>query len=170
MAETISGYAVRFGEIAVIGGAFRERINRQAFDRTLRDRPDVVALIGHDWGRVLGRTKSGTLRLRTDRIGLYFNLDADPTTPSGQEALGTVGRGDVQGCSFGFAVRAEEWLDDGEDLPLRTITDVDLYEVSLTALPAYDTTSAVLGRSQDNAAAARRRVAEAAMRRRGIRV
>jgi phage head maturation protease len=49
---------------------------------------------------------------------------------------------------------------------LRTITDVDLIELTITAFPAYDTTSAGL-RSANNNQAARRRL-EAKMRKRNI--
>lgn len=166
MADSISGYAARFGDETIIAGEFREKLAPGAFARTLREKPDVVMLLDHDSGRVLGRTSANTLALREDRIGLWFSLDVDTSTPEGQTALGTVGRQDIKGCSFGFRVRAEEWQDGGDRLPLRIITDVDLYEITLTAFPAYPTTSAVLART--NAANASRRRAEAAMRRRGL--
>lgn len=165
--NAISGYAARFGDETIIAGEFREKLAPGAFARTLREKPDVVALLDHDTGRVLGRTSAGTLTLREDRIGLWFSLDVDTSTPEGQSALGTVGRQDIKGCSFGFRVRAEEWQDGGDRLPLRIITDVDLYEITLTAFPAYATTSASL--ASTNAANAARRRAEAAMRQRGIR-
>jgi HK97 family phage prohead protease len=164
--ETISGYAARFGDETVIAGEFREKLAPGAFSRTLQEKPDVVALLDHDSGRVLGRTSAGTLALREDRIGLWFSLDVDTSTPEGQSALGTVGRQDIKGCSFGFRVRAEEWQDGGDRLPLRIITDIDLYEITLTAFPAYETTSASIART--NAANASRRRAEAAMRKRGL--
>ena len=163
----ISGYAALFGSEVLIGNDFRERLHPGCFTRTLKENPDVRALLDHDTGRVLGRTKSGTLALHVDRIGLYFNVDVDEMTPDGQTALRLVGRGDLSGCSFGFRVTKQEWDDRGK-IPLRTITDLDLYEISIVAFPAYDDTSAVLSRSQDNAMAARRRVAEAKMRARGI--
>lgn len=163
--NVISGYAVMFNAETVIAGEFRERIAQGTFTRTLKENPDVVMLLDHDSGRVLGRVSAGTLSLREDRVGLYFSLQVDPTTPEGQTALGTVGRQDVKGCSFGFRVRAERWDDGGDRLPLRTITDVHLSEVTLTAFPAYETTSASL--RTDNASAARRRI-EAKMRTRGI--
>ncbi|QKC97272.1 HK97 family phage prohead protease [Mesorhizobium sp. NZP2298] len=170
--NVISGYAVMFNSETVIAGEFRERIAQGAFTRTLKDMPDVVAILSHDSGRVLGRVSAGTLTLREDRIGLWFSLDADPSTPEGQTAIGTVGRQDVKGCSFGFQVRAEDWQDGGNRLPLRTITDVDLYEITLTAFPAYESTSAALTRAEHNATAATERIrrrAEAAQRLRGIR-
>ncbi|GAB1716329.1 MAG: peptidase U35 [Nitrobacter sp.] len=164
--NVISGFAVRFNDETVIAGEFRERIAPGAFTRTLKEKPDVVMLLDHDSGRVLGRTPT-TLSLREDRAGLYFSLQVDPTTPEGQTALGTVGRQDVKGCSFGFRVRAEKWDDGGDRLPLRTITDVDLFELTLTAFPAYESTSASL--RSDNNLAAQRRMREK-MRKRGIAV
>lgn len=163
MTNTISGYAARFGDETVIASSFREKLAAGCFSRTLRESPDVVMLLDHDSGRVLGRTTAGTLTLREDRIGLWFSLEADTTTPSGMEALGTVKRGDVHGCSFGFRVRSEEWQDGDDRLPLRIITDVDLYELTITAFPAYPTTSATIAGQRSKTSKA-----EAAMRARGI--
>ncbi|MBB4290609.1 hypothetical protein GGE16_002649 [Rhizobium leguminosarum] len=169
MAERISGYAARFNSETVIGGEFREMLAPGVFARTLRERPDVVMLLDHDTGRVVGRTTAHTLYLREDSAGLWFDLEPNPTTPSGQEAIGTVKRGDVRGCSFGFRVRAEEWRDGKNRLPLRIIKDVDLFEVTLTCLPAYGDTSASFRVASSNDAAERVKAkAEAAMRARGL--
>ncbi|UWU89615.1 HK97 family phage prohead protease [Bradyrhizobium sp. CB1015] len=163
--NVISGFAIVYNSPTVIAGEWREQLAPGSLTRTLRESPDVVMILNHDVGRVLGRTAAGSLQLRESNAGLYFSLTVDPTTPEGQTALGTVGRQDVRGCSFGFRVRAEEWEDGGDRLPLRTITDLDLFELTLTALPAYPTTTAALRSS--NSAAARRRI-EAKMRARGI--
>lgn len=168
-ASTISGYAAIFGRETVIAGEFREKLDRGCFARTLREKPDVLAILNHDYDRLLGRTSSGTLSLQEDNIGLYFNLEPNPDTPDGMTAIGNVGRQDIRGASFGFRVRAERWEDGGNRLPLRIIEDVDLYEITLTPIPAYKDTTAVL--REHNAAAAARRVrekAERAMRMRGI--
>lgn len=173
MADEISGYAARYNEPTIIAGQFREKLAPGCFSRSLRERPDVVAVLDHDTGRVLGRVSAKTLWLRDDRIGLFFSLTIDDSTPSGQEARGTVGRGDVKGCSFLMSINAERWEDGGSQLPLRIIEDADLYEITLTAFPAYPTTSASLradsARNTQNALAAARRRAEAAHRLRGIR-
>lgn len=173
MADLISGYAVVFNSITNIGGAFREKIATGAFDKSLREYPDVLALWNHNYDRPLGRVSSGTLDLRSDRIGLWFGLNPDETTPDGLTALGTVRRQDVKGCSFGFTVTRETWDEGGDsDLPLRTVEEAVLWEVTLTPLPAYAETSASLTRSDtatvSRALAASRRQAEAAMRLRGI--
>ena len=140
--NTITGWAAVFHSEAVIAGEFRERIAPGAFSHTLRER-DVVAVMAHDGGRVLGRMSSGTLRLVEDAKGLHFHLDLDPTTNDGATALGLVRRRDLKGMSIGFRARAEDWSET-RGLPLRTLTDVDLIEVTLTAFPAYEETSAAL--------------------------
>ncbi|MEQ8600946.1 MAG: HK97 family phage prohead protease [Devosia sp.] len=170
----IEGYVARYNEETVIWGEFRERLAPGAFRRTLRESPDVVMLLDHDSGRVIGRTSSGSLTLEEDSIGLRFSLLPDEKTPEGQTAIGTVRRGDVRGCSFGFQVKAEEWESGGSKLPLRTLTDVSLYECTLTGFPAYPTTSAKLIRSATGTAAPSANPsverAKAAMRFRGIAV
>lgn len=147
----------------MIAGLFREKIAPNAFAKSLRDRPDVLALWSHDTARVLGRTTSRTLELKPDRIGVWFALTPDEKTPDGLTALGTVERQDVAGCSFGFYVTRETW-DTGEDdeLPLRIIEEATLIEVSLVSMPAYPTTSAsISGRSkakEENHRNAQRRI------------
>ncbi|RWK19811.1 MAG: HK97 family phage prohead protease [Mesorhizobium sp.] len=156
----ISGYAVVYNSETDIG-FFREKISPGAFDKSLRERPDVLALWNHSYDRPLGRTASQTLDLRSDRVGLWFGLNPDDTTPDGLTAIGNVRRQDVRGCSFGFTVMRETW-DEGDDtqLPLRTIEEAVLWEVSLCPDPAYSETSAVLSRASDNAMNAKRRLIE----------
>ncbi|MBS0252601.1 MAG: HK97 family phage prohead protease [Proteobacteria bacterium] len=157
----MSGYCVRFGDITTIGGLFRERIAVGAFDRTLRENEDVLGLWGHDWNRVLSRTTSGTLQLRADRIGLFFTMDApEDMSPEWQTVWSAVQREDVRQCSFSFSVRRQTWEDgDDDQLPLRTLEDVDLFEVSIVSAPAYPTTSASTSDRKANSRNAQRRIA-----------
>ncbi|QPC90304.1 HK97 family phage prohead protease [Mesorhizobium sp. INR15] len=136
---TVSGHAAIFHSEAVIAGEFRERIAPGAFSQSIKSQ-DVLALLHHDSSRILGRTSSGTLVLREDAKGLFFSLDADPTTPDGATLLGLVGRGDIKGMSFGFRVLEENWEDTG-GLPLRTLKRIDLIEISAVGTPAYDDTT-----------------------------
>jgi hypothetical protein len=164
----IKGYAALYDSPTTIAGEFVEQIAPGSFTKTIAN-GDVVALVAHDWGRVLGRQSAGTLRLKDTPLGLYFELDADTTTPSGQEALGNVRRRDVKGCSFGFRVLWDDWTDDGP-MPMRTIREIELYEISVLANPAYEATTAwVSSRASDNNLAAQRRMREK-MRKRGIAV
>lgn len=128
---TIVGYAAVFGVEADIGGFFREQLARGAFARALREKQDVRALFNHESGRVLGRSAAGTLRLEEDDHGLLVEIDP-PDTETGREVVTLIERGDVSGMSFGFIAREEEWDED-----LRTLLDVDLFDVSPVTFPAY---------------------------------
>jgi len=176
--RTLVGYTAVFNSDTTIGDWWIERIAPGAFAGTISG--DIRALVDHDMGRVIGRTKSGTLRLKEDAHGLLAEIDV-PNTTDGNDLWTLVERGDISGMSFGFRVTKQEWDETG-DMPVRTIQAVDLFEVSAVAFPAYDDTT--LGKrsleaaraeagSQRNASSAARRVAEkrAAMeqRIRGIR-
>src|SRR5574338_873109 len=104
--KTVAGYAAVFNEVADIGGSFREIIAPGAFKDTLDG--DVRALVDHDSGRVIGRSKSGTLRLKEDAHGLAAEIDL-PDTTDGRDLAVSLERGDISGMSFGFRVTHDEW-------------------------------------------------------------
>ena len=135
--RTLVGYAAVFNSDADIGGHWIERIAPGAFSSTIGG--DIVALVDHDAGRVIGRTKSGTLRLAEDAKGLRVEIDV-PNTTDGNDLWELVERGDISGMSFGFVVTKQSW-DETIDPPVRTIHAVDLREVTATAFPAYDDTT-----------------------------
>lgn len=185
--RTLAGYASLFDSPAEIGGYFVEKIAPGAFDSAMN--ADVRALVDHDSGRVIGRTKSGTLRLSQDAKGLAVEIDV-PDTTDGNDLWTLVERGDISGMSFGFRVTKQEWDDTDPEKPMRTILAVDLFEVSAVAFPAYDDTTlaarsletarAEIDKAKvdaekraENAAAAQRRLAQKRMtlaqRIRGIR-
>lgn len=172
--RTLTGYAAVFNSDTTIGDYFVERIAPGAFAKSIRD-GDVRALVDHDMGRVIGRTRSGTLRLSEDERGLKIEVDV-PDTTDGNDLWTLVERGDVSGMSFGFRVTKQDWDETG-DMPIRTIHEVELYEVSAVAWPAYDDTSlakrsleemrkeaeaarAAEEKRQHDAAATRRRIAD----------
>lgn len=149
--RTLIGYAAIFNSDTTIGDYFIERIDPAAFNKAVGS--DVRALVDHDTGRVIGRTKSGTLRLEIDTRGLKVEIDV-PDTGDGRDLWTLVERGDISGMSFGFRVTKQEWDETG-DLPVRTILEVELYEVSAVAFPAYEGTEIGL-RSLDSARKERR--------------
>jgi hypothetical protein len=163
--KTIAGYAAIFNDVADIGGSFREVIAPGAFRGTLDG--DIRALVDHDSGRVIGRSKAGTLRLNEDDKGLAVEIDL-PDTTDGRDLAVSLTRGDISGMSFGFRVTHDEWDETG-DIPLRTIRAVELFEVSAVAFPAYEGTELALRslndvksereKAEHNAAAARARIA-----------
>jgi HK97 family phage prohead protease len=134
----IEGYFAVFGrETELWPGAFEE-IASGAFDETLSN--DIRALINHDTTLVLGRTKAGTLELKTDNYGLWGRVKINPNDIDAVNLYERVKRGDVDQCSFGFNITSEEtdWRDDGT-VKWR-ITGIDLHEVSVVTFPAYEDT------------------------------
>lgn len=134
----LTGYAAVFNSEADIGPDFREIIAPGAFTQTLKT-GDIRALVDHDSGRLIGRTANKTLRLVEDERGLKVEIDL-PETSDGRDVKALVERGDMDGMSFGFIVRHDEW-DETNDIPTRTIHEVDLREVSAVTFPAYPDTS-----------------------------
>ena len=153
------GRAAVFRQRTWIGGAdfgFVEEVAPSAFDRSLADRDhDVVFVFNHDTSLLLARRSNGTLRLSTDAGGLLVEASLADTT-AGRDLRVLLGRGDIDGMSFAFSVRADRWSRLPADDPqfpgqeLRTILDVDLWDVSPVTLPAYAGTSAGL-RATDEA-------------------
>lgn len=129
----LEGHAAVFGAEARIANIV-ETILPGAFAASLAAKGDILALVDHEPGKVLARTRSGTLRLAEDARGLAFSLDV-PDTQAGRDVLALAARGDLGGMSFGFKVPAggERWSGNRREL-----VAVELREVSVvSAWPAY---------------------------------
>jgi HK97 family phage prohead protease/HK97 family phage major capsid protein len=136
--RTIHGFAAVYGVESHDLGGFREVVQRGAFGDVLAQAPDVRCLLNHDPSQVLGRTRSGTLRLADEERGLRFECDL-PSSPLGDNVREAVGRGDVDGASFRFSVArdGESWVGDK-----RTITRVgELMDCSVATFGAYPAAS-----------------------------
>ena len=135
----IEGYFAVFDSVYQITSDMSESIAHGAFDNTISD--DIRALINHDTTLVLGRTKAGTLQLRTDSHGLWGHIDINPNDSDAMNLYNRVQRGDVDQCSFGFDIINEE-TEFREDGSIHwTIKEVKLYEVSPCTFPASSETS-----------------------------
>lgn len=153
-APTIVGYAAVFNSPSEDLGGFREVIMPGAFDRALREGHDVRALVDHESGKILGRTKSGTLSLTVDERGLRAEINP-PDTQVARDAMTSLKRGDLDGMSFAFRTLSDAWLtQDGQEV--RQLLDLELVDVSIVAYPAYSATS-VAARALERAAAAHRK-------------
>ncbi len=120
-----------------IGGKIRtflERIKAGVFRKALERNDNVLVLLNHDPKRVLATTKDGSAKLEEDTIGLRAEITITDT-----EVVEKAREGRLSGWSFGFYCNDEEMGKDNED-DIRTVTDLDLVEVSIlddTKEPAY---------------------------------
>ena len=136
----ISGYLVRFNTPSVDIG-FTEYVDPHAFDGV--DMSKVQLLYNHDPGNILARVDSNTLSLSVDDRGLLFSAEM-PQTTLGNDTLENIRNGNLKGCSFGFTVASDDWTyaDSGD---VRRILQIDqLFEGSITPIPAYPDTSVAL--------------------------
>lgn len=155
----VEGHAAVFERLSQNLGGFVEQLAPTAFDRSLGKDPDVRALINHDASHLLGRTRSGTLRLSKDSTGLAYEIDM-PDRQDARDLIVSMERGDISHSSFAFYVTrdGDEWSETDEGFPLRTLTAVSIHngDVSPVTYPAYeDTDSGVAGRAFKSLAEAR---------------
>lgn len=135
----IRGHAAVFDKWSEDLGGFRERILHGAFASAILE-DDVRALFNHDSNMVLGRNRSGTLRMAEDDWGLSVEIDP-PDTQWARDLLVSMRRGDITQMSFGFKVEkgGQSWGKDDQG-STRTLTKVRLFDVSPVTYPAYPQT------------------------------
>ena len=125
-------------------GEYYERIDPHALDNA--DLKDIRLFINHDTNKIaLARTKNGkgTMSFNIDEEGLHIKAVLD--TENNQEArslYSAIKRGDMDGMSFMFRIKSQEWLDLDTDCPTRVIKEISIvHEVSVVNFPAYPQTS-----------------------------
>jgi HK97 family phage prohead protease len=138
--KQVSGYAIVFSSPSVDLGGFVEVCDPKMLTRTLKQNPDVLALRDHKSEMLLGRTTAGTLALTVDSTGLRFAVTL-PKTSIGDDTAENVRLRNLTGCSFGFNTVEDQWTVAADGSALRTLLDVDLFEISITSFPAYQETS-----------------------------
>lgn len=141
---TLEGYAAVFNDATRIDsweGTFDERIAPGAFAKTISERKPVLQFDhGHDIAT--GSVPIGAIEeLREDDRGLFVRArlhDNARVEPIRQ----AIASGAIDGMSFRFKVNREEWDENrSEKIPLRTIREVELFELGPVVFPAYAATS-----------------------------
>ncbi|NRY59854.1 HK97 family phage prohead protease [Clostridium beijerinckii] len=138
----INGYIAKFDSPTELFEGFYEKIDRGAFDNTLKDSHNIFLLYHHQWDKPLASTQTGTLTLSVDNVGLRFNATINDNLSYGKDAVELIRQGLIQGCSFGFScVRESNEYNSTDDSIMRTLLDVELYEGSILCIPQYEDTS-----------------------------
>jgi hypothetical protein len=155
--KMIRGHAAVFSKLSEDLGGFREIVEPGAFTDAIK-RDDVRALFNHDSNYVLGRNKSGTLKLSEDEKGLSIEIDP-PDTQAARDLMVSIDRKDITQMSFAFRIdgkKGERWEMDGAEVKaadafmamwsgekhdiIRHILKTRLYDVSPVTYPAYPQT------------------------------
>jgi uncharacterized protein len=150
--KVITGYAAVFYDPNDPGTEYRmwsdmvERIMPGAFDKAIRE-DDVRGLFNHEDCNILGRTKSGTMRLSVDKRGLKYEIDP-PDTQCARDLMQSIDRGDVSGSSFMFKPVANTYRD-VEGLYIIERDEVKLYDVGPVCFPAYESTDTSVRSAED---------------------
>lgn len=145
--RTIGGYAfVHNAESENLGG-YTERIARSFANKSRGDGwpgqsgGGVVCRYNHNDELLLGTTRSGTLRLSLDDVGLSYDVDCPECR---NDVLEMVARRDVAHSSFAFIAYEEEWGVSDQNFPLRTLVEGKIIDVAPVLVPAYRDTSVAM--------------------------
>lgn len=133
----IGGYGSVFGKVSRNLGGFVEIVGSGAFNGSrAAGFPGVVARYNHDQNMLLGTTAGGTLQLRVDNAGLWYEVEPPAARA---DILELVSRGDIRHSSFAFRVmpNGDEWTTSDQGYPMRTLHDVQLFDVAPVVDPAY---------------------------------
>lgn len=141
---TVEGYAMLYDQPSV-PMPFVEYIDRGALDNV--DLSKVLLLYGHDLNSVLARSDAENLQMRADNKGLWFRATL-PDTTLGRDTYTNVANGNLKGCSVGFKIGDDKWLQGNDGNVIHHIRSFDqLIEISITPIPAYTETSVDVQRS-----------------------
>ncbi len=150
-APRLEGYAIVWNSDSVLmwdrGEEFIERMAPGSCTRSLAgvaNGDHIVAFWSHDTSKPLASTRADNLILTEDEVGLRFSMSLERMDPM---MLAAARDGDVQ-MSFGMVSRDDEWSRREDGTRVRTITDIDLFEISPVVFPAYPATEAAV-RSYD---------------------
>jgi HK97 family phage prohead protease len=146
------GYPIVYDSETVIDsweGRFREKFMYGAFRNDLAKRSDEVKwLYDHGFDPSIGRKPLGPIDLLEDRKKGVYMEGTFTNRDFALDIAESVKDGATDGMSFKFSVNREDWDEADPLLPLRTIKEAKLYEVSVVTFPAYQATTAGV-RSQD---------------------
>ncbi|WP_289007849.1 HK97 family phage prohead protease [uncultured Thermomonospora sp.] len=139
----LEGYAAVFDTPTRIDsweGEFDEQIARGAFKRTLNARTPVLQF-DHGQDVRTGSVPIGAIQeIYEDRRGLFVRaelFDNDVVLPIRQ----AIAAGAIDGMSFRFRVVDDRWTRQENGPDLRTIREVELFELGPVVFPAYEQTS-----------------------------
>lgn len=123
--------------------AWREIVQKGVFGKAINDSiakgEDIDLLYNHDKTQILASNVNDSFILEEDEVGLYFEAKISETT-WGKDAYTLIKDGIISGLSFGMRVLDSYWSKGIDNVNIRTITAIELFEVSILKQPAYAST------------------------------
>jgi len=133
--RTIGGYAARFDCRSLDLGGFQEIVTPGFFNKSIAENlPGVVCRWNHKDDFLLGATRSRTLRIYKDELGLQYDVDLPECR---NDVLEMVTRGDLAHSSFAFLTFQDEWRASEGGYPIRMLLTGKLIDVAPVTIPAY---------------------------------
>lgn len=141
--RTVHGFAAVYDtpwrDDAIEQMGYVEEVARGAFRKALSRSPNVPLLWQHERRDMLATTGAGTMRLKDEPRGLYFEAEL-PQNPLGDYVLSMVERGDVRGMSYGIETLPADSTVEKRGLQyVRRVNNAQrLLDVSMTYEPTYE--------------------------------
>jgi len=147
--KQIQGYAIIFDTLSIDLGGFFEAIDSTALDGV--DLSDIKLIYAHENNQILARTDAGNLQVKVDDKGVFFIADLADTTLA-NDVYNNIQAGNLKGMSFGFTIAdgGDKWVRQPNGKLLHEVTQIGILgELTVTAWPAYPSTSVELKRSAE---------------------
>lgn len=157
----IEGYGSVFG----VADSYDDVIARGAFAASLKAHKAAGTMPAMLWQHEADEPIGVWMEMSEDAKGLKVRGQLCLETSCGKEAYALLKMGALNGLSIGFISR--QWSYDTET-DIRTLTEVDLWEVSLVTFPANESARVIGVKASDVAAITSIRQAEQALRDAGI--
>jgi HK97 family phage prohead protease len=139
---TVSGYVNKTNQYSEMLGResrFKEVIKPGVWQRAIEKAKEIHFYAEHDKNKILASTRNGSLELREDEQGLHMTATISPTS-WGKDYYQLIKDGILQNMSFGFRAIKDSWRNMGDYFE-RTVSDLELFEVSVVRDPAYASSS-----------------------------
>ena len=150
------------GTVRDRGRRRKEKFSPRAFKYAVQDDLErrIDLLVGHEFGKPLASRQAGTLELRDQQDGLYFDAVLPDPAPSWvTDAERAIDGGLMRGVSPGFTVPPLAVVPDAEtyipepgnpDVQIRVINAAVLRELSIVTAPVYEESLVELRQDQQD--------------------
>jgi HK97 family phage prohead protease len=126
---TVEGYGSVFG----VKDSYADVIQKGAFDKSIKEHKSVKSMPAMLWQHDAGQPIGIWTDMVEDSNGLKLSGKLAMETVKGKEAHALLKMGAINGLSIGFMTKQSNYDEKSE---IRTLTEVELWEVSLVTFPA----------------------------------